>query len=248
MIVLLSETKTMKHRKYKGKTHIPVFSNQTDEIVEAMKQLTMDELHDFYNASDNIVNQAHQHWQSFDDQQKTMALFAFQGEAFRNLDATTLTPSEIKKADKHLRILSACYGLLRPLDMISLYRLDFTKNFPHLGNGISYWRDIVTDQLIEEIQGFKHPILVNCSSKEYTQMIDIERVKKKTLWIQVNFDYIKQGKSVFVSMHAKAARGTLARELLLRPISSITQMNRYLSDYSCKIDKKNGAVTYTKTL
>lgn len=248
MIVLLSPTKIMKHRKYKGKNRVPVFTEQTDEIVKVMKQLNMDELHDFYNASDNIVNQAYQHWRSFDDQQKTIALYAYQGEAFRNLDATTLTQTEIKKADKHVRILSACYGLLRPLDIICQYRLDFTKNFPHLGNGISYWRDIVTDRIIEESNAFRHPVVVNCSSQEYTQMIDIERVKETSLWIQVNFEYIKEGKSVNMSMHAKAARGTLARELLLRPISSIAQMNRYLPDYSCKIDKKSGTVTYTKIL
>lgn len=248
MIVLLSPTKTMKHHAYKGKSHVPFFMNQTKEIAAVFRQLNADVLHDFYNASDNIVNQAYQHWQSFDDQQKTIALFAYQGEAFRNLDATTLSPSEIKKADKHLRILSACYGLLRPLDLICLYRLDFTKNFPNLGNGISYWRDIVTDRVIEEMNAFRHPIVVNCSSNEYSQMIDIERLKEKCLWVQVNFEYIKEGKNVNMSMHAKAARGTLARELMLRPIASIAQMNRYLPDYSCKIDKKDGTVTYTKVL
>ncbi len=248
MIVLLSPTKTMKYRAYKGKSHVPFFMNQTKEIAAVFRQLNVDELHDFYNASDNIINQAYQNWQSFDSQMKTIALFAYQGEAFRNLDAVSLSSAEIRRADKHVRILSACYGLLRPLDMISMYRLDFTKNFPLLGNGILYWRDIVTDRLIEDVQKFRNPVVVNCSSDEYTQMIDIDRVKEKARWIAVNFEYIKEGKNVNMSMHAKAARGALVRKLLLHPITSIAQMNRYLIDYTCVIDKKNGTVTYTKIL
>jgi cytoplasmic iron level regulating protein YaaA (DUF328/UPF0246 family) len=74
------------------------------------------------------------------------------------------------------------------------------------------------------------------------------RIKQVATWIQVNFVYIKKGQRVNISMLAKAARGTLARELSLNPISSISQMNRYLSEYSCEIDKKNGIVTYIQSV
>jgi cytoplasmic iron level regulating protein YaaA (DUF328/UPF0246 family) len=248
MIVLISPTKTMKHRVFKGKIRVPFFAEQTRKIVDVFQRLNVDELSEFYNASDNIVNQAHLHWQTFDDQPKTIALFAYQGEAFRNFDAIALSTSEILKVDKHLRICSALYGLLRPLDVIALYRLDLTKNLPELGNGVSYWRDVVTKRLIEDVLTFKHPIIVNCCSHEYTQIIDIDKVKTVAFWVQVNLEYLKEGRLVNNSMLAKAARGTLARELSLRPITSISQMNRYLTDYSCKVDKKSGIVTYTQSI
>lgn len=248
MIVLLSETKTMKHIAYNGKSSVPFFTDQTISIVNQFQSLGVEELREFYHASDKIVEQAYLHWQNFVNQPKTIALVAYQGEAFRNLDARTLSKSEILKVSKHLRILSSLYGLLRPSDAIGPYRLDLTRNFPLLGNGVTFWREIVTNQLIEEVKSFKHPILVNCSSYEYTQLIDIPRIKQVATWIQTNFEYIKNGKRVNISMLAKAARGTLARELSLNPISSISQMNRYLSEYSCEIDKKSEIVTYIKSV
>jgi cytoplasmic iron level regulating protein YaaA (DUF328/UPF0246 family) len=77
-------------------------------------------------------------------------------------------------------------------------------------------------------------------------MIDIVKLKEIACWIQVNFEYVKNGQRVNISMLSKAARGTLARELSLKPVTSIVQMKRYLSDYVCEIDKKQGIVTYIK--
>jgi hypothetical protein len=248
MLVLLSPTKTMKKMAYKGKSSVPFFEDHATMIANQFQPLDVRQLQMWYNVSDNIAQQAYSNWQTFDTQSKTIALLAYQGEAFRNLDATTLTRPQIEKVNKHLRILSALYGILRPLDEIVSYRLDFTKNWPKLGNGITYWQDSVTDHLLDDIKTHKQPIIVNCSSNEYTDLIDIQRIKKSVIWVQVNFEYIKDNKNVAMSMYAKAARGTLARELCLKPITSIGQMDRYLIDYGCKIDKKNGIVTYIKQL
>ncbi|PKM66218.1 MAG: hypothetical protein CVU94_07735 [Firmicutes bacterium HGW-Firmicutes-19] len=248
MLVLLSPTKTMKKMDYKGKSSVPFFENQATMIANQFQTFDVRQLQKWYNVSDNIAQQAYIHWQTFDTQSKTIALFAYQGEAFRNLDAASLTKAQIEKVGKHLRILSALYGVIRPLDEIVSYRLDLTKNFPGLGSGIAYWREHVTNHLLEEIEMHKQPFIINCSSNEYTDMIDIQRIKKSVLWVQVNFEYIKDNKNVAMSMHAKAARGTLARELCLKPVTSIGQMDRYLIDYGCKIDKKNGIVTYIKQL
>lgn len=246
MLVLLSPTKTMKQKTYRGKVSVPVFSDQTMKIADEFKKMSIDQLCQWYNASEAIGQQSYLNWQKFHSLPKTVALYAYQGEAFRNFNASTLTKSEITKVNRHLRILSALYGLLRPLDQINMYRLDLSKNFPKIGNGVDFWRDVVTDQLIEDILTFKHKIVINCSSNEYTEMIDIVKLKEIACWIQVNFEYVKNGQRVNISMLSKAARGTLARELSLKPVTSIVQMNRYLSDYVCEIDKKQGIVTYIK--
>lgn len=231
---------------YKGNVSVPVFSDQAMKIADEFKKISSDQLVQWYNVSEAIGQQSYLNWQKFHILPKTIALYAYQGEAFRNFNASTLTKPEITKVSKHLRILSALYGLLRPLDEINMYRLDLSKNFPKFGNGVTFWRDVVTNQLIEDVMINKHKIIVNCSSNEYTEMIDVNKLKDTVQWIQVNFAYIKHEQRVNVSMLAKAARGTLARELSLKPVSSILQLNRYLSDYVCEIDKKQGIVTYIK--
>lgn len=233
---------------YKGAVSEPAFMDRTTKIVDQLKSLDVKQLQSWYSVSDKIAQEAFVNWQAFDSLPKTVALYAYQGEAFRNLDAKSLTKSEIMKVNKHLRILSALYGILRPLNEISPYRLDFTKSFMSLGSGVKFWQEIITESLIEEIKTHKHPIIVNCCSNEYTQMIDVTRIKPLAIWIQVNFEFIKDHQKVSVSMLAKAARGTLAKELSLRPITSILQMNRYLADFDCAIDRKHGVVTYTKNI
>ncbi len=248
MLVLLSPAKTMKHKEYLGKTRDPLFGDMTQIIVREFQKLSLPEIRQWYQISEKIAQQTWAHWQSFYEQPKTIALYAYQGEAYRNLDATSMTASQIKKADRHLRILSACYGLLRPLDKIAMYRLDFTKNFPSIGNGITYWKSTINDALVEEINMHSAKIIVNCASDEYSKMIDTVRIKRLIGWIDVEFVYIQDNKPVSIAMHAKAARGTLARALIENPITSIRQMNRYLPDYTCEIDSHSSKVTYTRKL
>ena len=52
------------------------------------------------------------------------ALLAFRGDVYTGLDADTLGASELNFAQRHLRILSGLYGLLRPLDLMQPYRLE----------------------------------------------------------------------------------------------------------------------------
>ncbi|MBV1710346.1 MAG: YaaA family protein, partial [Erysipelothrix sp.] len=152
MIVLLSPTKTMKQMPYKGAVSEPAFMDHTAKIVEQFKSFDAKQLQSWYGVSDKIAQEAFLNWQRFDSLQKTIALYAYQGEAFRNLDARSLTNNEIMKVNKHLRILSALYGILLPLNEIRPYRLDLTKSFMSLGSGVKFWQEIITEGIIEEMK------------------------------------------------------------------------------------------------
>jgi cytoplasmic iron level regulating protein YaaA (DUF328/UPF0246 family) len=52
------------------------------------------------------------------------AVLAFKGDVYTGLDANTLDGKALTFAQKHLRILSGLYGLLRPLDLMQPYRLE----------------------------------------------------------------------------------------------------------------------------
>ena len=52
------------------------------------------------------------------------ALFTFQGDAYESLSPTTYTTEQLHHAQRHLRILSGLYGILRPLDLMFPYRLE----------------------------------------------------------------------------------------------------------------------------
>ncbi|MFW5688447.1 MAG: YaaA family protein [Spirochaetota bacterium] len=61
------------------------------------------------------------------------AIFAYTGEAFRGFDVGLLREDDLVYAHDHLRILSALYGVLRPLDLIMPHRLDPGDRFAPMG-------------------------------------------------------------------------------------------------------------------
>ena len=52
------------------------------------------------------------------------AALAFNGDVYQGLQAETFDEKKMDFAQKHFRILSGLYGLLRPLDLIQPYRLE----------------------------------------------------------------------------------------------------------------------------
>jgi len=52
------------------------------------------------------------------------AVLAFNGDVYSGLDATSFSNDDFVFAQKHLRILSGLYGLLKPLDLMQAYRLE----------------------------------------------------------------------------------------------------------------------------
>ena len=54
----------------------------------------------------------------------------FGGDVYTGLDADSLDTQALNFAQKHLRILSGLYGLLRPLDLMQPYRLEMGLKLP----------------------------------------------------------------------------------------------------------------------
>lgn len=69
---------------------------------------------------------------------------------------------------KHLRILSAFYGVLKPLDGITLYHLEMQAKVAIGGskNLYDFWGDNLYRELIDDSR-----IIINPASKEYSKCI-----------------------------------------------------------------------------
>lgn len=65
-------------------------------------------------------------YRDWDDAPTKPAVLAFDGPAYRSLwaDCTQPDPEDLEYLQRHLRILSGLYGLLRPLDAIKPHRLE----------------------------------------------------------------------------------------------------------------------------
>lgn len=140
------------------------------------------------------------------------AVFAFDGDVYKGLDAYSLGPSEVDRMQNDLRILSGLYGMLRPLDLIQPYRLEMGTSLKigRKENLYAFWKPSLTQALNEEMQSGE--LLVNLASKEYFSALDRKKLKA-TVVTPIFKDWSKD-KLRIISFFAKKARGSMVRYIL----------------------------------
>jgi cytoplasmic iron level regulating protein YaaA (DUF328/UPF0246 family) len=138
------------------------------------------------------------------------AVEVFRGDIYSGLRARALSSTEKDFAQENLLILSGLYGVLKPFDGISPYRLEVGYRFPDepFRNLYQFWGDSLSNQL------HKTGDIFNVSSVEYEKLIlpyiDVQRI------ITPKFlSVVKPGQPAkFVVVHAKIARGAYTRWLI----------------------------------
>src|SRR5690606_12063915 len=121
MLVLISPAKTLDFET-PAPTNIatqPDFLDQSQILVNALRKLSPAQISGLMGISDKLAvlnfDRFH-HWQPpFDTTNAKQALLAFQGDVYTGMAAETFTRKDFTFAQRHLRILSGLYGLLRPL-------------------------------------------------------------------------------------------------------------------------------------
>jgi uncharacterized protein len=196
----------------------PLFQAQTETAVKAARKLSADDLCALMGISAKLgaLNAARFKAFStpFTKENARAALFAFNGDVYTGLDAYTLASSDLTYAQKHLRIVSGLYGLLRPLDLMQAYRLEMGLPFPirKFKNLYGYWGDTLTKALAAELATHKTPVLINLASTEY-----FTAIKPKILGAEVvtpMFKELRGNKAQVISFMAKKARGMMARYMI----------------------------------
>jgi cytoplasmic iron level regulating protein YaaA (DUF328/UPF0246 family) len=191
----------------------PMFGQEADELAHVMQKLSLDELRSLMGISANLAKLNADRFANFGAQGKSKkpAAFAFAGDTYKGLEATSLESEDMAWAQNHLRVLSGLYGVLRPLDAIEPYRLEMgSKLATARGKSLyQYWGSKIAGALNEQAAATNSSLLVNCASKEYFDAVDLASLRLPVL--TPVFLENKDGKSKIVSFHAKRARGAMAR-------------------------------------
>ena len=98
---------------------------------------------------------------------------AFKGDVYTGLDADSLTDEDVQFAQRHLRMLSGLYGLLKPLDLMQPYRLEMgTKLANPKGKDLyAFWGDIITQSVQQALDEQGDRVLINLASDEYYKSV-----------------------------------------------------------------------------
>ncbi len=209
----------------------PDFLEHSQELIEQLRDLTPAEIGKLMSISDKLSGLNAARYEAFQTpftpENAKQAVLAFKGDVYTGLDAETLDKKGFEFAQKHLRILSGLYGLLRPLDLMQAYRLEMGTKFANTrgSNLYTFWGEIITDALNKELASQKDNVLINLASNEY-----FKAVKPKLLdgdIITPVFKDLKNGQYKIISFYAKKARGLMTRYIIDKQVSQPADLKAF---------------------
>jgi cytoplasmic iron level regulating protein YaaA (DUF328/UPF0246 family) len=216
MLILISPAKTLDFETASiTKVHTqPEFLKESRQLVSELKKLTPAELSSLMKISDKlgVLNFLRfNEWETpFTLNNAKQALLAFKGDVYTGIDAESFGSQDLKFAQKHLRILSGLYGVLKPLDLIQSYRLEMSTYFESKkGKGLyEFWGSKITDQINQDLKASKSKYLINLASNEYFKSLQADAINAEI--IAPVFKDFKNGKYKIISFYAKKARGLMS--------------------------------------
>lgn len=227
MIVLLSPAKIQNFNKQlvTSKFSIPQFLDEASELVELMRQLSQEEITRLLEINVQLTRlnlDRYIRWQlPFTQDNAKQAVFVFDGEVYRGLDASTLSAEDIDYMQHHLRLFSGLYGVLKPLDLMQPYRLDVSsKLHNHAGRDLyPFWKMKVTESIINDLKiSGEPPILLNLASSEYAKVIDLKSSRMRM--VSVEFFEYQDDKLKQIVVYTKKARGMMTRYVIQNRIDN----------------------------
>ncbi len=219
MLVVISPAKRLDWAARPGVAATrPAFPEAAGELAGIARGLSPDALRKLMGISPDLAKLNAERFANFQDapgaEATRPAALAFAGDTYAGLEAKTLEPDAMDYAQRHLRILSGLYGLLRPLDAIQPYRLEMGSRLtnPKGGNLYAYWGDRIAKALNETARDVGSDVLINCASQEYFGAVDLKALNLAV--ITPIFLDEKNGEAKVISFFAKKARGAMARYIV----------------------------------
>jgi cytoplasmic iron level regulating protein YaaA (DUF328/UPF0246 family) len=212
----------------------PEFLEQSAALVEDARDLSPADIHSLMGVSENIAELNHRRFMNwaapFGLDNARQSLFAFKGDVYTGLEAETLDSKQLTFAQKHLRILSGLYGVLRPLDLMQPYRLEMGLKFANRGgkNLYEFWGGEITGSLNKALKKSGSPVLVNLASNEYFKAVQPKDLDADV--VTPVFKDLKGDKYRIISFFAKKARGQMARFIIDNELNEPEGLKKFRVD------------------
>ena len=224
----------------------PEFLADSDELIEQLRELSPPDIEALMKISPQLADLnfgRFLNWQlPFDCENARPALPAFNGAVFQGMQVNDFSAQDFTFAQKHLRILSGLYGLLRPLDLMQAYRLEMGCKFTNSRgkNLYEFWGDKITQALNDVLLKQKEPLLVNLASNEYFKSVNKKQLQSEV--ITPVFKDLKNGQYKIISIYAKQARGYMSAYIIKNRINNIDDIKDFDEHgyyYSPELSKAN---------
>ncbi|MCC5872377.1 MAG: peroxide stress protein YaaA [Gammaproteobacteria bacterium] len=233
MLILISPAKTLDFETppVVGTHTEPQFLEHSRELIDVLRDQSPADIARLMKISNQLADLNYARFGAFSEPftpaNAKQAVLAFRGDVYTGLEADRFSRTDFNFAQKHLRILSGLYGLLRPLDLIQPYRLEMgTRLATDRGRDLyAFWGDRLTATLASELQGRRAPLVVNLASQEYWRAVDPAGLDARV--VTPAFKDWSNGSYRFISFHAKKARGMMANWIIRNRVTKADALSAF---------------------
>jgi cytoplasmic iron level regulating protein YaaA (DUF328/UPF0246 family) len=189
---------------------LPCFIEQAEMLYSKLQSMSQEELKKLWKCNDAIAALNMERLATTDLRTNlTPAILAYEGIQYQYMAPGVFTREELDYIQEHLRILSGLYGVLRPFDGVTPYRLEMQAklNVCDVKDLYRYWNSLIAENIFRETD-----CVINLASREYS--LCVSRYQKPgSRIITCVFGEEKDGKIVEKGTLCKMARGEMVRYL-----------------------------------
>lgn len=212
----------------------PRFLKQAKELNEILMKKSEGDLQKIMHISPKLAEETNDKILKWKPTGGTPAWYTFVGDVYKGLKISEFTKSDLEFAQKHMGTISGLYGAIRPLDLIHAYRLElmYKLDGPDFKDLYDFWGDEIA-KIIP-----KNEPVINLSSEEYIKVLRpyLPNDRIITPW----FMQTKNGKPAFQVIHAKIARGVMARWIAKYRVNDTEDLKNFnLNGYQFSAELSN---------
>lgn len=203
---------------------LPAFLPNAEELCSILRSMSASELKKLWKCNDQIADLNIRRLQEMDLRQRlTPALLAYEGIQYRYMAPGVFTEQALAYVQTHLRILSGFYGVLRPFDGVTPYRLEMQAKLTagEHRDLYAYWGDCIAKSILAETD-----CVLNLASKEYSVCVS-KYLPDHVRFITCIFGEEKDGKIIEKGTLCKMARGEMVRFLAENQIKDPEQIKAF---------------------
>ena len=189
---------------------LPCFIKQAEVLYSKLRSMSPEELKKLWKCNDAIAALNVERLATTDLRTNlTPAILAYEGIQYQYMAPGVFTREELDYVQEHLRILSGLYGVLRPFDGVTPYRLEMQAklNICDAKDLYGYWNSLIAENIFRETD-----CVINLASREYSLCVSRYQEPGSQI-ITCVFGEEKDGKIVEKGTLCKMARGEMVRYL-----------------------------------
>lgn len=210
----------------------PRFLADTERLMAAMQAMSDGELQTLWKCNDAIARQNVARLRDMDLRRRlTPAILSYEGIQYQYMAPRVMEAGQLDYLRERLRILSGFYGLLRPFDGVTPYRLEMQAKLSVDGarDLYAFWGNKLAERLAGETDW-----VLNLASKEYSRAVE-PRLPPGVRCLTCTFGEWRDGKVVEKGTMCKMARGQMVRWLAENRIEQAEDI-RAFSDLEYRFD------------